>query len=269
MEYKDFSIEELLTVNIAKELGDEEVGFIGMGTGGKSWLLAEGIPMAACIFARLTHAPGFVPMLGPIVEPDLYQLPSTLSDYGQITWRSKAQIPVQDCLSVFRRGKMDKSFVSAAQIDKYGNLNSVTIGDYDNPKVRLVGCIAQSDHMAYRTKNIVMMEHEKRRFVEKVDFISGAGYLDGKITRESIGLAEQGPYKVFTNLAVLDFTKQGRMRLESIHPGVDIQEIYDNTGFELIIPDKIKETPKPTEKEIMILREKVDPEGLLLKGKMG
>jgi len=265
-----FTLEELLVANVSKELKDNEVGFIGMGTGGKGWVLAVGIPIAACALARKTHAPGFVLLQGPITEPRYDKLPSSFVDYEQIYWQCKSQTTVQDCLNAYRRGKIDKSFLSSAQIDKYGNLNIVCIGDYDKPKVVLVGgSIAQADHMSSRAANIIMMEHEKRRFVEKVDFISGAGYLDGPSAREKAGLPSQGPIRVYTNLAVLGFDDESKsMNLQSIHSGVKMEEVINNTGFELIIPDEVPTTPFPSDEELSLIRKEIDPNGLLLEGKM-
>jgi len=266
----NFTLEELLTINVSKELKDNEVGFVGMAAGGKGWVLAVGIPIAACALARKTHAPGFVMLQGPVTEPRYEKLPSSFVDYQQIYWQCKSQTTVQDCLNAFQRGKINKSFLSAAQIDKYGNLNTVCIGKYNNPKVILVGgSIAQADHMSSRAATIIMMEHERRRFVEKVDYISGAGYLDGPGAREKVGLPAQGPIRVYTNLAVLGFDDESKgMKLQSVHPGVKMEEVINNTGFELIIPDEVSTTPFPTDKELHLIREEIDPNGLLLEGKI-
>lgn len=265
---KEYTLEELLVANLAKELKDEEVGFIGLGTGGRTFVLAVGVPTVASRLAQLTHAPDFVPMLGPIVDPDLSHIPESYTDHELLSWPCRAQISVMDCLDYWQRGAIKVGFVSGAQVDMYGNVNTVAIGDYENPKVRLVGPIAQTNHMAFAEKVFIFQEHEKRSFVEKVDFISGTGFLGGHNDREIAGLRGKGPSKVFTDLAILDFCPETkRMRLASVHPGVTVEQVQENTGFELIIPDHVPVTPEPTEEEMKLIRE-IDPKGLLLEAKI-
>lgn len=265
-----YTTDELIAVAVSTHLRDEEVCFIGIGTGGRAFILAVGIPLVACRLAQLSHAPNLVPMLGPLIDPDLTTLPSSLrDDYELVHWRSKAQIPEQEALDVFKCGKMDVGFVSGAQIDQYGNLNIVCIGDYEKPKVRLVGPLAQTDHAAFAKRTLIPMEHTTRQFVEKVDFISGAGHLDGPGAREKAGLPGGGPDKVFTEYAVMGFDEETcRMCVESVHPGVSIDTVRENTGFELIIPDSIPETPIPTAEQVRLIREEIDPDGMLLLAKV-
>lgn len=265
-----YRMDELIAVEVARHLEDEDVVFIGIGTGGRAFILAVGIPLVACRLAQLSHAPNLVPMLGPLIDPDLETLPSSLrDDYELVHWHSKAQIPEQEALDVFKRGKMDVGFVSGAQIDRFGNLNIVCIGDYDDPKVRLVGPLAQTDHSAFARRTFITMEHTTRQFVEKVDFISGAGYLDGPGARERAGLKKGGPGKVFTEYAVLGFDDETkRMRLESLHPGVPLDTVTGNTGFELLIPDEVPTTPAPTPEQVELIRGRIDPDGLLLEAKV-
>lgn len=267
---RKYSTEELITTAVARSLRDLETAFVGIGTGGSAFILAVGIPIAAARLAKLTHAPNFILMQGPVVDPELNYLPKSTVDRDLIGWKCKSYLPTNDVLDFFKRGKIDIGFVSGAQVDKYGNLNIVTIGDYKNPKVRLVGCLAQSDHCAYAGRTIIMMKHEKRRFVETVDVISGVGFLDGPGARKIAGLKGGGPEKVFTDLAVLGFDlKTKRMCVESVHPGVTVEHILENTGFELIVPKNVPFTPEPTAKELELIRKKVDPFGELLQGKMG
>ncbi len=266
----DYRTEELMAVAYASHLRDEEVVFIGIGTGGRAFILAVGIPLVACRLAQLSHAPNLVPMLGPLIDPDLRTLPSSLrDDYELVHWRSKAQIPEQEALDVFKCGKMDVGAISGAQIDMYGNLNIVCIGPYESPKVRLVGCLAQTDHAAFAKRTFITMEHSPRQFVEKVDFISGVGFLDGGDAREKAGLPGGGPAKVFTEYAVLGFDPESkRMRLESVHPGVAVDTVKQKTGFDLLIPDEIEETPPPTPEQVALIRESIDPDGMLLEAKV-
>jgi len=266
----EFTLEELLTVNLSKELRDEESGFVGIGTSGPAFILAVGIPIAAVRLAKYTHAPNFVLMHGPNIDPDLDYIPRAMTGIDLVKWKTKSKITMDDSLDIVKSGRLNISFDSAAQVDKYGNLNIVCIGDYHKPKVRLVGYLAQTEHGVYAKRIIIMMIHEKRRFVEKVDAISCVGHFNGEASRAEIGLPGGGPSKVFTDLAVLSFdTPDKVMKLESIHPGVSVEQIKDNTGFDLVIPEEVPQTPSPTKEELILIREKVDPEGFLLQGKMG
>ena len=266
----DYRIPELLAVEVARHLRDEEVAFIGIGTGGPAFIRAVGIPVVGCRLAQLSHAPNLTPMFGPLIDPDLETLPSSLrDDYELVHWASKAQIPEQEALDVFKCGRMDVGFVSGAQIDKYGNLNIVAIGDYNHPKVRLVGPLAQTDHCAFAKRTFITMEHTKRQFVEKVDFISGVGYIDGPGARERAGLKQGGPGKVFTDYCILGFDDETkRMKIESLHPGVALETVVENTGFGLLIPDEIPTTPAPTAEQVELIRGRVDPKGMLLEAKV-
>jgi glutaconate CoA-transferase subunit B len=258
----NFSLEELLACAVCRELKQGELAFIGMGTGGKAFILAVGVPTVACRLAQLTHAPNFTFMFGPVINPDIENPPRSERDFA--SWRCQSLLPARDCLSVFKRGAIDVGFIAGAQIDKFGNTNTVAIGEYRKPKVRLVGCIAHTDHCAYAGRTIVMMRHAKRSFVERVDFITGVGYLDGKNkARAKTGLTTGGgPAKVFTDLAVMDFDPETRqMRLSSLHPGVAIDQVMENTGFNLIVPKDIPSTPGPSKQQLELIRNKIDPNG--------
>lgn len=264
----DFTVEEVMAVALSREFGPFEHGFIGLGTGGRAFTLAVGVPTVAI---HLAHAQGkdFIAQYGVMFEPVISETPPSFADPYLLNWRSRALIPVDLCLDTFRRGKMTCSFISGAQIDPYGNLNSVVIGDHDRPKVRLTGPIAQADHAAYARRTYPILPHDKRVFVEKVDFISAVGYGDGPGYREKYGLKGGGPGKVITTRAVLGFDPDTkRMRLESVHPGVTVEEVVENTGFELIIPPNVPETTPPTEEDLRLIRTQIDPHGYFLQAKV-
>jgi glutaconate CoA-transferase, subunit B len=142
----------------------------------------------------------------------------------------------------------------------YGNLNSSFIGDPDRPKVRLPGTGGANDIASLASRILVAMHHEKKRFVEKVDFITTPGYLQGGDARKKAGLLAGGAYKVITHLGIFGFDeKSKRMRLETLHPGVTVEEVKERTGFELLIPEKISYTKPPTDEELRNLRE-LDPD---------
>ena len=164
------------------------------------------------------------------------------------------------------RGEVDVGFGSAAQVDKYGNCNTSVIGDYHKPKIRLIGAINLPLHFSQFKREIIVVKHSKRTFVDKVDFISAVGYLDGPGTREEAGLVRGGPCMILTDKCIFDFDPDTKLvRLKSIHPGVSLDDIIENTGYTHdYIPKEVPETPLPTDEEIRLIREVIDPRGLLI-----
>lgn len=258
------STHELMAVALAREFGDTEHGFIGLGTGDRAFALAVGIPTVAAQLA-VDRGADFCLQYGTLLDPDVLAMPDTLGDPDLLRWECAARVPVDRCLDVFRRGMMTCSFISGAQIDPFGNLNSVRIGRGDTPTVRLTGPIAQTDHAVFAQRTFVIVPHERRVFVDRVDFISAPGYGDGPGWRERLGLPGGGPAKVITDMAVLGFDAETkRMRLESIHPGRKREEVVNATGFELVVPDDVATTPAPSSEELEAIRERIDPAGKLL-----
>ena len=221
-----------------------------------------GLPLVSAILAQNTHAPHLTILfeggvIGPRVIPG--KLPPSTNE-ARCAWGASKVLSITDVLLLMQRGYVDYGFLGGAQNDQFGNLNSSFIGDPDEPKVRLPGTGGAND-IASMTKVIVAMRHEKRRFVERVDFITSPGFLSGGRSRKQAGLISGGAHLVVTDLGVMDFDrKDGRMRLKSLHPGVAVQTIRENTGFELKIPDRIRRTKPPTAKELSRLRE-LDPDG--------
>lgn len=263
-----YTTEELMACAVSRELRDGELGFIGLGTGGRAFIYAVGVPSVAI---ELAHHRGvdFIGQYGVKLEPSIPEAPDCFTDANLLAWPCRAMILVEDCLDMSRRGMMDWGFVSGAQVDQYGNLNSVCIGDQARPKVRLVGAIAQTDHCAHARHTMIIIPHERRTFVEKVDFISGLGFGDGPGYRERYQHHGGGPGKVITNLAVLDFHPQTkRMRVQSLHPGVTREKVEANTGFRLEFPNPIPTTSPPTSDEVELIRSKIDPRGVWLQAKV-
>jgi glutaconate CoA-transferase subunit B len=259
-----YTTEELMACAVSRELKDGELGFIGLGTGGRAFIYAVGIPSVAI---ELAHHRGvdFIAQYGVKLEPVIPEVPGCFTDANLLAWPCRAMILVEDCLDMFRRGMMDWGFVSGAQIDAHGNLNSVCIGDPKRPKVRLVGAIAQTDHCAHAKHTMIIVPHERRVFVERVDFISGLGFGDGPGYRERYQHHGQGPRKVVTNLAVLGFHPESkRMRVESLHPGVTREQVEANTGFRLDFPSPMPVTAAPSPEEVELIRTQIDPRGVWL-----
>jgi glutaconate CoA-transferase subunit B len=167
---------------------------------------------------------------------------------------------------VAARHEIDVGFGSAAQVDKYGNCNTVAIGQYRKPKVRLVGPINQPGHFSLFGREIVIIPHEKRNFVDRVDFVSGAGFLDGPGSRKRLGLRGGGPFMILTDKAVFGFDEEtGLARLRSVHPGISVDEVVAGTAFTHdYVPASVPETPLPTKEELGLIREVIDPRGIML-----
>ncbi len=246
-----YNTAELVTVMSARFLEDGKIVFGGAG-----------MPLISSILAQKTHAPKLTILfeggvIGPHIEPG--KLPPSTNEQ-RCARRGNMLLSITDVLLLQQRGYVDYGFLGGAQIDQYGNLNSSFIGDPDHPKVRLPGTGGANDIASLASKILVSMHHEKKRFVEKVDFITTPGYLQGGDSREKAGLTVGGVYKVITHLGVFDFDEESkRMRVEALHPGASLEEVKERTDFELMVPDNIPNTEPPTEEELRILRV-LDPE---------
>jgi glutaconate CoA-transferase subunit B len=252
---RGYSSNELLICLAARLMEDRTSAFIGTG-----------IPMLAASLAKKLYAPNLVPIfefggIGSTLE----YLPLGVGE-SRTFYRALIATGICDVMETAQRGLIEYGFLGGAQIDPYGNLNTTVIGDHDVPKVRLPGSGGGNDVGSLCWRTIIIMRHEKKRFIEKIDFITTPGYLDGPGARERAGLPEgTGPYRVVTNLAVLGFDDDTkRMKLLALNPGVTVEEVIENTGFELIIPDKVEENEPPTSEELRVLREEVDRERLYI-----
>ena len=247
-----YTAAELLTVLSARQLKSGQVVFAGVG-----------IPLLAATLAQRLSCPGLTILfeggvIGAFIEPG--KLPPSTNDQ-RCTVRANMVLGSAEVLLLLQRGYVDVGFMGGAQIDQFGNLNSSLIGDPARPKTRLPGTGGGND-IASLAQMIVAMKHEKRRFVEQVDFITSPGFLHGANTRRDSGLLAGGMYRVVTNLAVFDFDKADRrMRVTALNPGVTRDEVQDNTGFKLKFADDLAATEPPTDQELKVLRE-LDPERL-------
>jgi len=243
---------ELLAVMSARLLADGQVVFAGVG-----------IPLLAATLAQRLHAPGLTILfeggtIGAFVEPG--KLPPSTNEQ-RCTRRANMVLGSTDVLLLLQRGYVDIGFMGGAQIDQYGNLNSSFIGDPEHPTTRLPGTGGGND-IASLTQMIVAMKHEKRRFVERVDFITSPGFLSGGDSRRSSGLITGGMYRVVTDLGILGFEEHSkRMQLLALHPGVAPDQIQANTGFELLVAPDLEVTKPPTKGELGVLRH-LDPDRL-------
>jgi glutaconate CoA-transferase subunit B len=175
-----------------------------------------------------------------------------------------------DIFSLYlQRGNVDVGFMGGAQIDRFGNINATVIGDYAHPKVRLPGSGGSKEIAAWANRCYIMTPHQRRRFPEKVDFRTSAGFLSGRSEREAAGLRGGGPLAVVTDIGILEPDENGELVLTALHPGRTSEEAIANTGWELKVSANLRFTAPPTAEELLILREDLDPQGIYLKGSGG
>jgi glutaconate CoA-transferase subunit B len=163
-----------------------------------------------------------------------------------------------------QRGNVDVGFLGGAQIDRYGNINATVVGDYTHPKVRLPGSGGSMEIAAWANRCYIMTPHQKRRFPEKVDFQTSAGFCYGGRSRQEAGVRGDGPQAVVTNLGILEPGEDGELILTALHPGVTAEEAQANTGWPLKLAPTLRSTEPPSEEELRILREELDPTKIYL-----
>ncbi|SEQ26198.1 glutaconate CoA-transferase subunit B [Faunimonas pinastri] len=263
----DYTVNELVTALVASEIRDGDLAFVGVGTNGRAFTLAVGIPLVALRLAQMTHAPAASVYWGNLLEPDLSSIPDHLRQDSFTNWHAAASpADVGYKCDMLMRRQFDVSFDSGAQVDAYGNLNITALGDYTKPKVRLVGCLAQPEHFAFVPRPIIMTDLSQRTFVEKVDFVTSVGHARDGRTREDWGLGPGGPSIVVTDKAILDFNSPDRrMRIRSIHSGFTLDDVLGAMSFRPVVPDEIPQTPAPNAEQLRLIREKIDPRRVLLK----
>jgi glutaconate CoA-transferase subunit B len=244
-----YTATELLAVLSARELRNGQVIFAGVGT-----------PLLAASLAQRVDCPDLTILfeggvVGAMVEPG--KMPPSTNDQ-RCAKRANMVLGSSEVMLLMQRGYVDLGFLGGAQIDQYGNLNSSFIGGYLNPKIRLPGSGGAND-IASLTNFIVSIRHERRRFVSKVDFITTPGFVNGGSTRYESGLLRGGCYRVITDLGVFGFdAKTRQMKVLAVNPSSSLEEIRDNTGFDLLVADNVAMTDPVTERELAVLRE-LDP----------
>src|SRR3954465_10391429 len=238
-----FSAMELMICSAASELED-----------GKSVAVGTGLPCAAAMLAQRTHAPNLVIMFeAGGIAPQLPTMPVSVGD-STTFHRALMATSMVDVMQFCQRGMVDYTFLSGAQIDPYGNLNSTVIGPHAKPKVRLPGSGGANDLASFCWRTLIVMKHDAKKFVEKLDFLTTPGYLTGPGSREAAGLpANTGPHRVITDLCVFDFDPDTRRRrVRSLPPGKTLDQVRSATGFEITAHDPLGTTAEPTERELEI-----------------
>ncbi|WP_422367382.1 CoA-transferase subunit beta [Pelagibius sp.] len=242
----NFTPNEVMTIAAARALRNEDVCFVGIGA-----------PSAACNLARLTHAPDITLIYesGTIgTKPDV--LPLSIGD-GELCETAVTTVPVAEMFRYWLQGgRITIGFLGAAQIDKFGNINTTVVGDYDQPKVRLPGGGGAPEIAASCGEILITLKQVKRSFVEKIDFVTSLGHGPNGEGREKFGLTTKGPSRLFTDMAIWKPDRKTReFAVTSIHPGVTRQEIEDTVGWPVRFAEDVAETPPPTELELTVLRD--------------
>lgn len=252
-----YSSAELMIVNAARLLTDGEVVFVGVGQ-----------PNLACNLAKRTHAPNLTMIYeAGVIGAEPARLPLSIGDPTLVSG-SLSVVSMYDIFTLYlQRGNVDVGFLGGAQIDRFGNINATIVGkDYEHPKVRLPGSGGAQEIAAWANRCYIMTPHQKRRFPEKVDFLTSAGYLNGTGGREKAGLRGKGPIGVVTDLGFMEPDARGELILTAIHPGKTADQARENTGWDLKVADTLRTTLPVSENELRILREELDPGGIYLKG---
>ncbi len=251
----DYTSPELLTINAARLLRDGDRVFVGVG-----------LPNLACNLARRTHAPNLVMIYeAGVIGAQPARLPLSIGDPTLVSG-ALSVCSMYDIFAFYlQRGNVDVGFLGGAQIDRYGNINATVIGPYEHPKVRLPGSGGSMEIAAWANRCYVLTPHQKRRFPEKVDFRTSAGFLGGRAEREAAHLRGAGPQAVVTDLGMMEPDTTGELVLTALHPGCTAEQAKANTGWDLKVAPSLRTTEPPTEEELRILREELDPQGIYLK----
>jgi glutaconate CoA-transferase subunit B len=248
---RDWTLSELMVTAAAREIADGEVVFVGMR-----------LPLLGFLLAKSSHAPDAIGVyeLG-IVRDTLAPEPIlTMGDLPNL-YRAQWLADTADAMGLLQQGGVDVSFIGGAQVDRYGNLNTSYIGGVENVATRLPGSGGACDLACLGKRHIIIMSHEKRRFIPHVDYITSPGYGDGYRWRQQVGLPRGGPSTVITTLGILRFDQDSHeMVLASVHPGVTADTVLNNTGWPLQVAADLLQTSEPSGEELAMLR-RFDPEG--------
>jgi glutaconate CoA-transferase subunit B len=245
----EYTADEMMTIAAARALRDGATCFVGIG-----------LPSAAANLARRTHAPGLVLIYesGTIgAKPDV--LPLSIGD-GVLAETADSVVSVPEIFNYWLQpGRIDIGFLSAAQLDRYANVNTTVVGDYRHPGVRLPGAGGAPEIAASCREVVIVVRQSPRVFVDRLDFVTSFGFGTGRGDREKLGLTGAGPQLVITDLGVLRPDDTGELVLAALHPGVAVQQVRSATGWDLKVTDDPGVTEPPTKRELDVLRELQKP----------
>ncbi len=248
---------ELMVAAAAREIRDNEIVFVGMR-----------LPLIAFAVAKRTHAPGAIGLFenGIIRETPSRELLYTMGDPPNLSGATQTGTML-DVMGLLQQGRVHLGFLGAAEVDRFGNLNT-TWGQQDGERVRLPGSGGACDIACLAQRTVVLLDHNKRRLVDRVQYITSPGYGRGNASgdwRNSQGLpAKSGPSAIITTRGILRFGRDGEACLASVHPGVRVEDVLANTGWSLRLADNVTETSPPSAEELAVIRE-IDPKGFWTK----
>lgn len=245
---------EMMAISAGRMIADGDILFAGTG-----------VSMLAATVAKRIHAPNSVVFFETGgIDPELEELPLAVAD-PRVMSGTCLNTGLIDSFSILGNPRFRTiAFLGAAQIDRFGNLNSTSLGDYHKPYARFPGSGGACDAASLASGVIIFMQHEKRRFVEKLDYLTSPGWLCGNNSRSEAGFKRGGPLAVVTNMAIMQFdTVTKEMFLDKTYPGVSPQNVLDQTGFHIDV-SRSSQAEAPTEHELSILRTRIDPQRLIL-----
>jgi len=239
-----YTLGELMVATAAREIRDREVVFVGMR-----------LPLIAFVVAKRTHAPNAIGLFenGVIRATPARELIYTMADPPNILGATQC-LDMLGVMSLLQSGRVHLGFLGAAEVDRFGNLNSTQV-EGAKGLVRLPGSGGACDIASLAQGFVVLLEHSKQRLPERVSYITSPGNGDGPGWRQRVGLPRGGPSAVITTKAVLRFGKDGAAYLASVHPGVELDDVVSNTGWKLQISETLSQTPEPTRAELTAIRE--------------
>ena len=251
-----YSSSEMMAVAASRLLRDGDVVFVGIG-----------LPNLACNLARRTHAPNLNMIYeAGVIGAQPARLPLSIGDPTLVSGAAAVCSMYEIFAFYLQNGKIDVGFLGGAQIDRYGNVNATVIGAYAQPKVRLPGSGGSAEIAAWANRTYFITPHQARRFPEKCDFVTGAGFLSGRAERKAKGVRGGGPHAVVTDLGILTPSPDtGELILTHLHPGAAVEQAIKNTGWPLKVAGNLQTTEPPTGEELRLMREELDPDGIYLK----
>lgn len=249
MAVEKYTLNELMICASAREIGDGDVVFVGMR-----------LPLIAFVLAKKVYAPNAVGLFenGIIRSTPSPSLIYTMGDPPNLIGATYTG-EMLSVMAYLQQGKVDIGFLGGAEIDRHGNLNSTTVKNGAD-EIRLPGSGGACDIASLAKKVLIIMNHEKHRFVKKVNYVTSPGYGNGADWRKSVGLTRGGPAAVISTKGVFDFASDGSMQVRTLHPGFTEDEVQLATGFDLLFRDEAAETQPPSREELSMIRG-YDPSG--------
>jgi glutaconate CoA-transferase subunit B len=239
-----YSLSELMVCAAAREIRDGVLVFVGMR-----------LPLIAFLVAKKTHAPTAIGLFenGVIRSTPAAELIYTMADPPNIVGSTQC-LDMLGVMSLLQSGRVDLGFLGAAEVDRFGNLNSTQVQGLRG-MIRLPGSGGACDIASLAHRFVVLLEHKKERLPERVSFMTSPGYGDGGEWRKKVGLPRGGPSAVITTKAILRFDENGEAYLSSVHPDIEVEDIIANTGWKLRAPEHVKQTPRPSDAELQAIRD--------------